>query len=88
MRTLETFDLPGSDLPIDETLVVRVVFKPETEATLRQEMELIKTALDEVVAEMKAEAEAAASSPVETSPCFTQGELAAASSIQPPATNN
>jgi hypothetical protein len=73
---LETFDLPGSDLPNDETLVVRVVFKPESEATMRQEMELIKTVLDEVIADMKAEAEAAGSSP-ETPSCFAQGELAA-----------
>ncbi len=84
---METFDLPGSDLPNDETLVVRVVFKPESEATMLQEMELIKTVLDEAIAEMKAEAEAAASSPEKPSPCFTQGELAAASPIQP-TTNN
>ncbi len=85
---METFDLPGSDLPNDEILVVRVVFRPESEATMRQEMELIKTVLDEVIAEMKAEAEAAATSSSEKpSPCFTQGELAAASPIQP-TTNN
>lgn len=60
---MKNHDLPCSNNEEnDPTVAIHIVFKPDSEETLRQEVALLMSVMDEVIEDMKllAEAEAAA----------------------------